>query len=186
VKTYLQLVQGSPEWLEHRKKYRNASETPAVMGVSPWVKPEQLRAYRSGEKTQYVNPAMKHGMALEPLARAVYEGETGLVLEPCVMVDGLYSASLDGITFEEDIILEIKCPMKGKASETWQEVASGRVPEHYYWQIQHQLMISGAERCDLWVFDGMEGVVMPVEPCPEDMCRLVTAWDAFIELEVVS
>lgn len=28
------LVQGTAEWHEHRKLYRNASETPAVMGVS--------------------------------------------------------------------------------------------------------------------------------------------------------
>ena len=28
----LKLVQGTPEWLEHRRKYRNASETPAVVG----------------------------------------------------------------------------------------------------------------------------------------------------------
>ena len=34
--TIVKLVQGSAEWDEHRRKYRNASETPAVLGVSPW------------------------------------------------------------------------------------------------------------------------------------------------------
>jgi predicted phage-related endonuclease len=30
--TIVKLVQGSPEWHEHRAKYRNASETAVVMG----------------------------------------------------------------------------------------------------------------------------------------------------------
>ena len=35
--TIVKLVQGSPEWHEHRLHHRNASETPAVLGVSPWT-----------------------------------------------------------------------------------------------------------------------------------------------------
>ncbi len=31
----IRLVQGSPDWHAHRAKYRNASETPVVLGLSP-------------------------------------------------------------------------------------------------------------------------------------------------------
>ena len=31
----VQIVQGSPEWHEHRRRYRNASETPVVLGPRP-------------------------------------------------------------------------------------------------------------------------------------------------------
>jgi hypothetical protein len=34
-------------------------------------------------------------------------------MQPLVMVDGDYSASLDGITLAGDTIVEIKCPYKG-------------------------------------------------------------------------
>jgi hypothetical protein len=41
---------------------------------------------------------MLHGTQLEPAARAAYEHLTGLIMRPLVLVDGEYSASLDGMT----------------------------------------------------------------------------------------
>lgn len=180
MRQFLQLQQGSQAWHEHRLKYRNASETPAVMGVSPWLSPEQFMEIKTGRRVQEVTYPMKRGMKLEPAARAAYEDETGLIVEPCVVLDGEYSASLDGITLQEDLILEIKCPMKGKDSETWQAVAAGNVPAHYYWQVQHQLMVSGAACCHFYVFDGTDGLFLDVGPSPEDMDKLRSAWDLFM------
>jgi len=95
----VQLQQGSPEWHEHRRTHRNASETATVLGLSPWQTAYQLWA----EKTGRTEPApatevMAHGTRMEPRARAAYEARTGLVMEPLVVVDGEYSASLDGMT----------------------------------------------------------------------------------------
>lgn len=42
------LEQGSEAWHLHRKQYRNASETPAVMGISPFTSPYQLWSYKTG------------------------------------------------------------------------------------------------------------------------------------------
>ena len=36
------LVQGSQEWLDFRRTKRMASETPIIMGVSPWQKPKDV------------------------------------------------------------------------------------------------------------------------------------------------
>ena len=115
--TTLRLVQGTPEWLEHRRKYRNASETPAVMGVSPWQTPYGLWLEKTGRQQRPVTPAMRRGRELEVAARAAYETLTGLVTEPLVLVEGEYSASLDGITLEGDLILEIKAPMRKRPAE---------------------------------------------------------------------
>jgi predicted phage-related endonuclease len=57
----LKLVQGSAEWHAHRNLHRNASETPAVLGVSPWVTPYQLWLERTGRAKPEVNAAMLHG-----------------------------------------------------------------------------------------------------------------------------
>ena len=46
----LKLVQGSPEWHAHRSQSRNASETPVVLGMSPWMTPFQLWEIRTGRK----------------------------------------------------------------------------------------------------------------------------------------
>ena len=128
--TYIKLEQGSAEWLEHRKLYRNASETAAVMGESPWVTPYQLWELRTGRREQETNYAMRRGSALEPAARAAYEALTGRVMQPRVVVDGEYSASLDGITFDGSLIVEIKAPLKGRDSKLWQAVEAGDVPRH--------------------------------------------------------
>ena len=40
--TFIQLAQGSPEWHAYRQSRRNASESAAVLGLSPWVTPYQL------------------------------------------------------------------------------------------------------------------------------------------------
>jgi len=178
--TILKLVQGSPEWLEHRLKYRNASETPAVLGVSPWVTPYGLWLERTGRAQRPVSAAMQRGLELEPAARAAYETLTGLVMEPLVLVEGDYSASLDGITLEGDLVLEIKCPVKGRASPLWQAVQANELPEHYFWQVQHQLMVAGAALAHVYVFDGTEGVLLEQAPQPERWEAIRQGWDAFM------
>lgn len=177
--TMIRLQQGSPEWHAHRGRYRNASETAAVLGVSPWLTPYMLWELRTGRRQQDVSPAMRHGSQLEPKARAAYEALTGLVMQPLVLVEGEYSASLDGLTLGGDLLLEIKCPYKGRASRLWQSVETGDVPEHYHWQVQHQLMVSGADMAHLYVFDGQQGLLVETLPKPTDWRRICAAWDAF-------
>ena len=101
----VKLVQGSPEWHAHRAKYRNASETPAVLGVSPYTTAYQLWQHRTGRVTPQITSAMTHGTATEPVARLMYETLTGNVMQPLVLVDGEHSASLDGITLRGDLIV---------------------------------------------------------------------------------
>jgi len=175
----LKLVQGSAEWHAHRLTMRNASETAAVLGISPWVTPYQLWLMKTGRKTQAVNAAMLNGTALEPAARSAYELQTGNVMQPLVMQDGLYSASLDGITLQGDLIVEIKCPMRGRTSTLWKEIEGGSVPGHYAAQIQAQLMVSGAVTAHLWVFDGQQGLLRTLERDEAAMVAIREAWDVF-------
>lgn len=173
------LVQGSPEWHAHRLAHRNASETPAVLGFSPWTTPYQLWQLRTGRITVSVTPAMAHGTQVEPHARIAYEERTGQVMQPLVLVDGEYSASLDGITFDGDLIVEIKCP-KSKDAAMLKEARAGRVPVHVYWQLQHQLMVSGAQLAHLFVFDGKEGILIEQRPEPECWATITQGWEAFL------
>lgn len=176
----LKLVQGSPEWHDHRARSRNASETPAVLGVSPWQTPYQLWLLRTGRAEQKVTLPMRRGTELEPAARAAYEAQTGNIMEPLVLADGDYSASLDGITLDGGLVLEIKCPMQGRESGLWQAVAQGSVPDYYGWQIEHQLMVSGATLAHLWVFDGTEGLLLEVPAQPDRWAVIREAWDRFM------
>ena len=175
----VRLIQGSDQWHRHRILYRNASETAAVMGLSPWLTPYGLWEIKTGRRTQECNFVMQRGLELEPLARQAYERDRGAIMEPAVMVDGDYSASLDGLTFDGKLLLEVKCPYKGHESGTWKEAMVGKVEPHYMVQVQHQLMVSGAERCHFYVFDGKDGILVEVLPDVAMFDQIRAAWDDF-------
>jgi putative phage-type endonuclease len=176
----VKLMQGSAEWHEHRRTHRNASETPVVLGVSPWLTPYQLWQHKLGLTEPVVTPTMLRGTELEPAARAAYEARTGLVMQPLVLVDGEYSASLDGLTLGGDRLVEIKCPFKGRDSSLWKTAEAGRLPEHYQWQLQHQLMVTRATVADVFVFDGTDGIQLEITPDTTTWPQIHTAWDAFM------
>ena len=143
----------------------HASETPAVLGASPWQNaPTSCGWSKTGRAEVEATEVMRRGTALEPAARHAYEIETGNVMQPLVLQEGHYSASLDGMTLGGDPILEIKAPYKGQASSLWQAVEGGEVPLHHRLQVQHQLMVSGAAWPHLWVFDGQRGLLR--RSCP--------------------
>jgi putative phage-type endonuclease len=175
----VQLAQGSPEWLEYRLKMRNASETAAVLGESPFMTPYQLWLLKTGRATTQVTAAMQHGTDMEATARAAYEAQTGNIMQPLVLQDGPYSASLDGMDLDGQLIVEIKCPYKGRDSELWKEAAAGRIPAYYQLQVQHQLLVAGAALAHFWVYDGQQGVLLPVKPDPEAHERIKRGWDTF-------
>jgi len=122
---------------------------------------------------------MQHGTKLEPEARAAYETHTGNLMQPLVLSDGPYSASLDGINLAGDLICEIKSPFRGKASPLWKEATEGRVPGHYNAQVQHQLMVAGASTAHFWVYAEGEGMLITLYRDEELMSLIREAWDDF-------
>ena len=177
--TIVHVEQGSSDWHRYRLSHRNASESAAVMELSPWITPYQLWLIKTGRWTAPVTQAMKRGTDLEPAARCAYEEQTGLIMQPLVLEAGAYSASLDGMTLEGDLVLEIKCPLRGCRSDLWQDALAGRVPDHYMIQIQHQLMVSGAGSAHLWVFDGTRGLLRAIDRDEATIGRIQSAWDEF-------
>lgn len=141
-------IQGTDEWKEWRRTRGNASEVAALMGCAPWfpATPYQLWTVKTGRAEVAENDAMRRGIALEPAARAYAEELFGEVFEPHVCELGRLSASLDGLTFDGQCLLEIKVPAKGRDSELWAHVKEHQAPpEHYLWQVQQQLLCSGAK-----------------------------------------
>lgn len=150
----VELVQGTPEWLEHRKKFFNASDAPAMLAISPYkTRAAYIQERRTGIAPDVpiaVQARFDEGHRVEELARAWAEAEIlGEELSPLVGVEGELSASFDGITFDGTIIFEHKLlndsirkalPVKGENSLE-------DLPEHYKAQMEQQLMVSGAKKC---------------------------------------
>lgn len=177
--TIVALPQGSPEWHCYRQSRRNASESVAVLRLNPWITPYQLWLTKTGRFEPPVTQAMQRGTDLEPVARAAYEAETGLVMQPLVLEAGAYRASLDGMTVEGELIVEIKCRLRGTRSDLWEDVRQGQVPKHYTVQVQHQMMASGAATAHLWVFDGQQGMLHAIGRDAALMERIQNGWEGF-------
>ncbi|MBK6741430.1 MAG: YqaJ viral recombinase family protein [Haliea sp.] len=86
------------------------------------------------------------------------------------------------MTFDGSLLVEIKCPVRGAGSTLWEQISQGEVPEHYRLQVQHQLMVSGAEQAELFVYDEDlgKGIALPIHPDPESHEAIRAAWDRFM------
>jgi len=181
-------VQGSPEWLESRRYTFNASEAGAVMGCNPWFPKNKeelaLQKYHDVNQPIYASQqrAMEKGLEQEPLIRKHVEDETGVLFEPVVMEhseDKRFRASLDGISLDGETILEIK-----NSHVTYEYVVKNKKPpKYYYWQIQHQFLVSGSKTCIFAVRSNKTGEITSIEVTPnqQDMQELREAWIKFEE-----
>ena len=170
------LRQNTPQWLRWRRGGIGSSDAPAIMGESAFSSARMLWAVKTGRSAERPDsPAMRRGRGLEGAARLAYEAATGVLTEPvCLAHDDRewMRASLDGLSLDGAIALEIKCPLNGKDHETAQR---GEAPRHYYAQLQHQLEVSGASEAHYWSFDGERGVLVRVTPDREYIARLIAA-----------
>lgn len=155
-----------------------ASETPIVTRRSPFNSWEGLRRVKRGENVKQT-AAMAHGHQHEHEARLWAAAETGFLFTPVCVEDGDYAASLDG--FDELSIAEIKCPFKGKQSDTWILAERGLIRPDYDDQIIHQMAVSGAEVCYFTVYDAQSkhGIIIERQFDADLWKKLQAQWDEF-------
>lgn len=147
------MEQGSTEWIEFRKSHIGGSDISCIMGNNPWKDVYKLWQEKTGEKfPEFKNKAMIHGIEKEEEARNCYMSVTGVIVVPSIEISSEWEvamASLDGINIDKSIICEIKCPLNEKLLK---DAMDNKIPDHYMDQIQWQLWITGAERCDFFVY----------------------------------
>lgn len=136
--------QGSVDWDSWRREGIGASEAAAIIGVSPWTTRQDilLAKTRPAAKPQEKTEAMLRGLRLEPLLRKIVSEATGLDFRPvCVEHDEIswLRASLDGLSSDGLCTIEIKCPN----SITHAVALNGQIPDKYYPQLQHILLVTG-------------------------------------------
>lgn len=190
----IELTQGSPEWHEYRRTARNASDAPAMLGISPYkTREELLREKATGivpEPTPQQQRIFDRGHLIESLARSVAEDVIGEALSPCVGTDGTYSASFDGITFDGETAWECKS-LNNSLRQALPLQFNGihndglLIPEHYRAQLEQQIIVSG---CKLILFTAAslndDGDLDEVTHCwyasdPVMRARLVAGWKQF-------
>lgn len=156
------IEQGSPEWFAQRLGKVTASRVADVIaktktGVSAGRAGylAQLVAERLTGQTaeSYRSTAMQHGTDTEPMARAVYETETGCMVDEVGMIPhpviAMSGASPDGLVGQDGLV-EIKCPNTATHIET---LLGSVVPSRYIAQMQWQMACTGRRWCDFVSFD---------------------------------
>lgn len=164
-----QYTQGSDEWIALRKTKVTATDAPVIMGVSHWKNRFQLYNEKISDLPfSPPNERMQRGIELEPLARDLFNMQHNVDCQPKVVVKEWTMASLDGIDSTGKIAVEIKCP-----GEKDHEIAvNGRIPDHYYPQLQHQMYVCDLDKIYYFSFDGMDGVTVIVQRDQEYIDKL--------------
>lgn len=168
----------SDEWHELRAKYpRTASRTSTVMGCSPFSNWEKLaQEIKFGIKPFY-NKAMQLGNELEDMVREKANDILGDVFEPQVGVNAELLASLDGINFDGDTIIEIKV-----SKHTYNAVKSGEIPEYYKWQMYHQMNVFEAKKALLVAYNPETEDIAISDPLVDDantFFQIINKWEEF-------
>lgn len=160
---YLNVAQGTPEWLYSRCGCVTASRLADVMSKGKngksaasreKYKLELLAEIVTGRMTEhYVSQAMDFGTENEPLARTVYElsqgvevEQVGFVLHPRIKRSG---ASPDGLIGDTGLV-EIKVP---NTTTHLNYLLAGVVPEEYKPQMLWQMACTERRWCDFVSYD---------------------------------
>jgi putative phage-type endonuclease len=163
------LEQGSQEWLDFRRDKITATDATIIMGASHWK--TRIQLYHEKKDPNYVsfkNDRMQRGIELEPMARDLFCAKTGHKMIPKVIVKDWAMASLDGIN-QWNEVLEIKCP----GDKDHQIALSGKVPDHYYPQLQHQMWVCNSEMAFYFSFDGFDGVTVELKRDEEYIEKMI-------------
>lgn len=140
------IPQQTAEWQQQRTMRITGSRIGAILGLSPWQKPddvirEMVRQYHGAESEFVENPATQHGRHNEQRALLAFMRETGLEVEQCGFFEygDRMGASPDGLTSDGGI-LELKVPFGLRNGGEFKSLAD---QPHYAAQVQMEMMATG-------------------------------------------
>ena len=151
-------IQGSQEWHNIRAKRFTASEAPAMMGASKYQTRDALLKQKATGHSEEVSPSQQRifdkGHEAEAKAREIAEGIVGQELFPATIEDDAQRllASMDGLTMLGDFGWEHKLANQALITAT----KAGELDDHYKWQMDQQMLVSGAVSIIFMCSDGTE------------------------------
>lgn len=117
------------------------------------------------------------GHAAEEAAREILAARIGEDLYPVTCSRDNLLASLDGMDMAEKVLFEHKLWNEKLAAQ----VRAEQLEAHYYWQLEQQLLVTGAEKVIFVCSDGTENnfVSMEYYPVPGRAEALAAGWKQF-------
>lgn len=177
----------TPEWLYYRRTGIGGSEAAAVLGISPFKNNVDLWEEKMGKRDSpdlSDNPRVKYGTDAEDLLFRLFSLDYPLYEakadKTVVYRRGFAFASLDGELIERETgrkgIYEGKTTEVRKRSELkkW----DGKVPDYYYAQLVHNLMVTG------WDFAVLKAQIKFIEQ--EEIREIITRHYFFERREMLA
>ena len=181
------ILQGSPEWLALRCEHFCASEAAAMMGVSSHMtRTELLRQKATGivpDVDSFAQKRFDNGHAAESEFRLILERIIEADLYPITgsIVFGAMPllASFDGLTMDNQTGYEHK--QINNDFRALRRLETPMVPDQYVWQIEQQLLVSGARGIWFCASDGTEADCLRIfyKSDPARREKLIAGWKQF-------
>ena len=179
------LIQGSPEWHQHRLEHNNSSEAAAMLGLSKHVTRSKFMEMKHTGNPQvfskwFEENVLANGHATEAAIRPYIEASIiGQDLFPNVYSAGKLSVSTDGLTMDGSIAFEHKQWNEDLAAS----VVAGKVPDEHMPQCQQVLLVTKADKLLFTVSDGTPDrcVSCWVQPDAAWFRRIEAGWKQFDE-----
>lgn len=188
---HIPCIQGGQEWNRLRIGLPTASAFERIITAKRWELAAARIKYAEELVTELAldlpldnvtTQAMQSGHDWEPKARAAYEMQYGVDVEPCGFCttdDGRIGASPDGFV-EADGLLEIKAPFQPQQHMHYL-LKPDNLLEEYFVQAQGQLYVTGRSWTDLIsYFGGFRMVCIRITPHPEFQAKLDAALQTFL------
>lgn len=164
----IELVQGTPEWLNLRYDHATASDAPVIQNLSPYKSKLQLfeeKVLRQEPNVKGKEFLFSRGHSAEVAGREWVTKNLDIELPPAVLVSHEVPdlmASLDGFNPSQEIIFE--CKYVGQA--VLEEIKKGTIPATHMCQIQAQLRVTLAKKCIYFAIDP-SGAAATIEILPD-------------------
>lgn len=171
------------KWLQVRKTGIGGSDAACIVGMNPWKGPYELWLEKTGQKEPEDisgRDSVHFGTILESIVAREFEKRTGKSVRKCGTVRSkersFLHANVDRMVEHEDAGLECKTCSAFKARE-WED---NKVPDAYYVQCQHYMLVTGKP---VWyiacLIGGQHYVWKPIERNEEDIKALLEAEEIF-------
>lgn len=178
----IQTVQGSDSWHQLRNQRFTASEAAAACGDHKYMTRNDLLKQKATGIVPDVDAHQQRifdqGHRFEEMARSIAEEIIGEELFPCTCEDDseTYLASMDGMD-----MLGLAGWEHKTINESLRHANAETLEDHYKWQMDHQMMVTGAEKILFMASDGTK------EDCnwfwyerdESRIKRLIAAWEQF-------
>lgn len=182
------LEQRTPEWQEWRRNGVSATSCAIIMGKNPGKTPlelwQELVGIKAPQDLSFI-PQVRKGVKLEPLALHAFEekyGQIGLPICAESSEHPFIRASFDGL-LADGAPVEIKNLAESNHLQVLKLREESEAYQLYYWQVMHQLIVSGASRGYLWFWSPKHEPVCLVVDRDEALCaQIIEAEKNFWEL----